>query len=88
MEHFETGDTAFLAGDALQTIRGGAEDGLAKGPDDSNPRNRPDERFGSNHPGVVQFAFLDGHVDPLRRDMEASALMAWSTVGGGEVVQQ
>ena len=29
MEHFEIGDTAFLAGDALQTIICGTEDGLA-----------------------------------------------------------
>jgi prepilin-type N-terminal cleavage/methylation domain-containing protein/prepilin-type processing-associated H-X9-DG protein len=94
MEHFEIGDTAFLAGDTLQTILCGTENGLAEGPDDV-PRDEddgeidyPDERFGSAHSGVVQFVFLDGHVDALNTGIEDSTLMGLSTIGGGEVLQR
>ena len=91
MEHFDTGDTCFLAGDTLHTILCGTEDGLASGPDD-RPRNSsgsidyPDERFGSSHSGIVQFVYLDGHVDGLSTDTDASMLRALSTVGGQEIV--
>jgi prepilin-type N-terminal cleavage/methylation domain-containing protein/prepilin-type processing-associated H-X9-DG protein len=83
MEHFEIGDTAFLAGDTIDTILAGSEDGLASGPQD-------DERhcFGSAHSGVVQFVFLDGHVGALATDISIDALVGMSTVGGGEVVQK
>jgi hypothetical protein len=93
MEHFDTGDTCFLAGDTLQTILCGTEDGLAQGPDD-RPRDDdgsedyPDERFGGPHPGIVQFVYLDGHVDSLSVDIPVETLMDLSSIGGGEVVQQ
>jgi prepilin-type processing-associated H-X9-DG protein len=94
MEHFEIGDTAFLAGDTLQTILCGSDKGLASGPDDV-PRDDddgeidyPDDRFGSAHSGVVQFVFLDGHVDALETDIAIPTLVGLSTIGGGEVVQR
>jgi prepilin-type N-terminal cleavage/methylation domain-containing protein/prepilin-type processing-associated H-X9-DG protein len=94
MEHFEIGDTAFLAGDTLHTVLCGTEDGLANGPDDV-PRDEddgevdyPDERFGGPHSGVVQFVYLDGHVDALETGIDAQTLQALSSIGGGEVAQQ
>jgi prepilin-type N-terminal cleavage/methylation domain-containing protein/prepilin-type processing-associated H-X9-DG protein len=94
MEHFEIGDTAFLAGDTLHTVLCGTEDGLASGPDDV-PRDEddgdvdyPDERFGGPHSGVVQFVYLDGHVDAVETGIDATTLQALSSIGGGEVVQK
>lgn len=56
------GDTCFLASDKIHTIMRGTEDGLASGPRDSK---RGDQKFGSSHPGVVMFVFLDGHTEAL-----------------------
>lgn len=93
MEHYETGDTCFLAGDTLHTILCGSEDGLANGPDDrprdsSGNEDYPDERFGSSHPSVVQFVYLDGHVSALTTNIGVNVLKGLSTVGGDEVVQE
>ncbi|HJS09239.1 MAG TPA: DUF1559 domain-containing protein [Pirellulales bacterium] len=82
-EHFEIGDTAFFAGDAIDTILAGTEDGLATGPDDDESHT-----FGSLHSGVVQFVFLDGHVDAVSNDIDDDALIGMSTIGGGEVIQK
>ena len=85
MEHFEIGDTAFLSGDCLQTILCGTEKGLADGPDDvpidedDGEIDYPDDRFGSPHSGVVQFVYLDGHVDSLQTDIDTATLMGLST---------
>jgi prepilin-type N-terminal cleavage/methylation domain-containing protein len=81
MEHYSQGDTAFIAGDTPHTSFRGSENGLATGPDD------PDKsKFGSAHPSVVQFVFLDGHVDALDKDTSKETLKALSTIGGDEVV--
>lgn len=83
MEHYRTGDTAFLAGDTIETILAGAKDSPAKGPDDSH-----DHIFGGSHSGVVQFVFLDGHVDAISNDIDEKTMLALCTIGGGEVVQK
>jgi prepilin-type N-terminal cleavage/methylation domain-containing protein len=83
MEHFEAGDTAFLAGDCIQTVLAGADEGLAKGHDDKR-----DHIFGSEHATVVQFAYLDGHVDPLNQEIDKKTLLALSTYAGSEIVQK
>jgi prepilin-type N-terminal cleavage/methylation domain-containing protein/prepilin-type processing-associated H-X9-DG protein len=88
----QQGDTAFLGGDNRFAIfrQSGTNrdadtvhDGLATGPDD--PSNR---KFGSLHPGVVQFAFLDGHVESIANDVELTTLMAMSSIAGEEVVSR
>ena len=88
----QQGDTAFLGGDNRFAIfrQSGTNrdtdtvhDGLATGPDD--PSNR---KFGSLHPGVVQFAFLDGHVEAIANDVELTTLMAMSSIAGDEVVNR
>lgn len=58
--HARQGDTCFLAADNLKTVMRGTEDGLAKGPDDDD-----NEVFGSLHPGVTLFVFLDGHAEAI-----------------------
>lgn len=60
--HTNQGDTCFFAADLLNTIMRGTEDGLAAGPQDRSGR-RGAQRFGSSHPGVVLFVFLDGHTE-------------------------
>ncbi len=83
MEHYEIGDTCFLAGDTIDTILAGTEDGIAQGPDDDE-----EHVFGSHHSGVVQFVYLDGHVDALGTDVDVNVLKALSSIGGGEVIQK
>lgn len=61
--HVLQGDSCFLASDSLKTVLRGTEDGLARGPEDND-----DEVFGSDHPGVTQFVFLDGHADSFAND--------------------
>jgi prepilin-type N-terminal cleavage/methylation domain-containing protein/prepilin-type processing-associated H-X9-DG protein len=81
MEHYVVGDTAFIAGDTPHTSFRGSEKGLATGPDD------PDKsKFGSEHSSVVQFAYLDGHVEALDKGISIDTLKALSTIGGDEVV--
>jgi prepilin-type N-terminal cleavage/methylation domain-containing protein len=83
MEHYAVGDTAFIAGDTPHTTFRGTENGLADGPDD------PDRsKFGSQHPSVTQFVFLDGHVDALRNEISIDTLKALSTIGGDEFVPE
>lgn len=67
-EHARQGDSCFLASDSLTTVLRGTEDGLADGPDDND-----DEVFGSDHPNLVQFVFLDGHVEAFASDNAATA---------------
>ena len=66
--HARQGDTCFLCGDSLKTVLRGVEDGLAVGPDD-----RDDEVFGSLHPEITLFVFLDGHVEGLSEGSRAGA---------------
>ena len=82
MEHFQTSDTAFLSGDCVQTVLAGVDVGLATGPTD-----RRDHMFGSEHASIVQFVYLDAHVDSLDRDIDRKVLLGLSTYAGGEIVQ-
>ena len=83
MEHYAIGDTAFLAGDRIDTILAGTDDGLAEDADD-----RDDHIFGSWHLRVVEFVFLDGHVEAIAKDIHRKALLALSTYAGGENEQK
>jgi type II secretory pathway pseudopilin PulG len=86
--HYFQGDTAFLAGDARQTILAGTKNGLASGPDDATPvppGDGFDERFGGPHPGGVIFVALDGHYEFISLSIDLKTLMAMSTIGGLEL---
>ncbi|MEO0528990.1 MAG: DUF1559 domain-containing protein [Planctomycetota bacterium] len=71
--HAAQADTCYLSGDNLRVVLRGTEDGMAGSADDFpvSPgqrrwRQRGTQVFGGgNHPGVVMFAFLDGHTEPL-----------------------
>lgn len=67
--HSAQGDTCFFAADHLEAILRGTEDGLASGPEDMSVepgrRNRGKQVFGSAHPGVAVFVYLDGHTESL-----------------------
>jgi prepilin-type processing-associated H-X9-DG protein len=79
MEHYAQGDTAFLAGDMPLTIFAGTANGLA-----SSPTEPGAGKFGSEHSGVSQFVFLDGHVTPITSNIATPDLMALSTIAGNE----
>jgi prepilin-type N-terminal cleavage/methylation domain-containing protein/prepilin-type processing-associated H-X9-DG protein len=95
-EHFWKGDTAFMAGDTRHAILCGAQTGIAE-PDQAEATVTYDTGdtveiargiWGSDHPGVVQFVYLDGHVAPLSRSIDLDTLKAQSTIAGNESVTQ
>jgi prepilin-type N-terminal cleavage/methylation domain-containing protein/prepilin-type processing-associated H-X9-DG protein len=93
MQEYWQGDTAFFAGDRQPTIFRGTRYGLATGPYDIAVKATEDplvplERFGGSHPGVVMFAYLDGHVAPLEIGIELEILQGFSTIAGGEVTKE
>ena len=67
--HFRQGDNCFLAGDSIKTILRGTEDGLASGWQDDD-----DDKFGSAHPQVTLFVFLDGHTEAISNDRSSNAI--------------
>jgi hypothetical protein len=67
--HFLQGDNCFLAADSIMTILRGTEDGLADGPHDDS-----EDVFGSNHPGITQFVFLDGHAESIANNRAATGV--------------
>ena len=74
----QQGDCAFFAADTPWGIFADTRRGLADGRND-NGRSK----YGSEHPGVVQFAFLDGHVDALGVDTDFEILNWYSAIGDG-----
>jgi hypothetical protein len=87
MVNYFQGDTAFLSGDMPMTIFRGSDTrdvppqvGLA-----TSEYEPGSEKFGGPHPGVVLFAYLDGHVGSLAVDIDGPTLQALCTIGGGEV---
>ncbi|HZZ29462.1 MAG TPA: DUF1559 domain-containing protein [Pirellulales bacterium] len=83
MHDYDQGDTAFISGDQPRTIFAGTQEGFASGPNDMDDKNTV-SKFGSNHVGVVQFVYLDGHVSAIDDTILAKDLMALSTIAGGE----
>jgi prepilin-type N-terminal cleavage/methylation domain-containing protein/prepilin-type processing-associated H-X9-DG protein len=76
--HFNQGDTAFFEADTPSTLFRDTARGLASGPDDTNAR-----KFGSLHPGVVNFVFLDGHVEAIGIDTDRDILRWYCTIADG-----
>ena len=81
MADYEAGDTAFLPGDSPHTIFAQTKNGLA----DSNA-DADRVKFGSEHPGIVQFVYLDGHVTALETSIEAEVLDMLGAVGDGGIL--
>jgi prepilin-type N-terminal cleavage/methylation domain-containing protein/prepilin-type processing-associated H-X9-DG protein len=86
MEDYSQGDTAFISGDQPRTVFAGTQNGMADGPNDPNFTS-PGE-FGSAHTGIVQFLYLDGHVEAIENTIDKTDLMALSTIAGGETVKR
>ncbi len=76
--HHRQGDPAFVAADTPQTQFRDVGQGLADGPEDKSTR-----KFGSRHPGVTQFVFLDGHVEPLELGTDREVLLWYAAIGDG-----
>jgi prepilin-type N-terminal cleavage/methylation domain-containing protein len=91
---FEQGDTAFFAADNVMVAFRGTECGLAEGGTDPTndhcdtvpPDHVANEKFGSEHPGITQFVFLDGHVSAINNDVDLVTLQRLSTVADGQEV--
>lgn len=81
LEHHDAGDTAFFAADNPRTVMAGVLGGLAANADDDNS-----EKFGSEHPGIVQFVYLDGHVEPIATDADEETLKKLAAFGDGQVI--
>jgi hypothetical protein len=92
--HFAQGDTAFFAADNVMVVFRGTECGLAGGQTDTTngscdtnvPDDDANEKFGSEHAGIVQFVFLDGHVSSMNTDINVVTLQRLSTIADGNVV--
>jgi len=79
MGHYQQGDTAFFAADTPQAVFRDTFRGLASAADDTSNR-----KFGSRHPGVTNFVFLDGHVEPLATDIDTDILLWFSAIADGQ----
>ena len=82
LQQLAQGDTAFFSGDIPFTILRSSRYGLAV--DTQNP-SREREKFGSEHNDISQFAFLDGHVQPLSHDIDLLTFQRLTSIGDGEV---
>jgi prepilin-type N-terminal cleavage/methylation domain-containing protein/prepilin-type processing-associated H-X9-DG protein len=79
MNDYNRGDTAFFAADTPHTLFRDTYRGLADSPSDTNNR-----KFGSMHPGVTQFTFLDGHVEAIDNATSTDVLRMYSAIGDGD----
>jgi prepilin-type N-terminal cleavage/methylation domain-containing protein/prepilin-type processing-associated H-X9-DG protein len=87
--HYFQRDTAFFSGDNNETILAGTECGL--GPGWSLGGSSWDvtdvrEQFGSDHPQICNFVFLDGHVTGISQSVELITLQRLSTIADENVV--
>ena len=78
MVHTIQGDTAFFAADTPATQFRDSYRGLASARDDRNTR-----KFGGEHPGLVNFVFLDGHVQGIETETDLNVLRWYSVIGDG-----
>ena len=81
LKQLAQGDTAFFSGDISFTILRSSRDGLAEGPQDPSR-----EKFGSEHNGISQFAFLDGHVQVIAHTIDILAFQLLTSIGDGQVI--
>jgi type II secretory pathway pseudopilin PulG len=72
------GDTAFFPADTPDVLFRDVYRGLAAAPDDRSAR-----KFGSRHADVVQFVFLDAHVEPITTDTDREILLRYALIGDG-----
>jgi prepilin-type processing-associated H-X9-DG protein len=78
MTHWMQGDCAFFAADTPWGIFADTRRGLA-----NSRRDRNREKYGSEHPGVTLFVFLDGHVEGIDNDTDLNVLNWYCAIGDG-----
>jgi len=78
MVHYHQGDTAFFAADTPTTQFRDTLRGIASAPDDTSNR-----KFGSRHPGITNFVFLDGHVEAIANETDSDVLRWYCTIADG-----
>jgi prepilin-type N-terminal cleavage/methylation domain-containing protein len=78
MAHRRQGDTAFFPADTPDVLFRDVYRGLAAASDDRSAR-----KFGSRHQGIVQFVFLDAHVEPISIDTDREILLRYALIGDG-----
>ncbi|WP_428304320.1 DUF1559 domain-containing protein [Lacipirellula sp.] len=83
MLHYDQGDTAIMGGDMPHTIFAGTGGGIAAGPD--TPAR---DVFGSEHNGLMQCVFLDGHVRGIKNDVDLQTFNAVGTIAGDETFSE
>jgi len=74
----DQGDTAIFAADTPLTIFRDTARGIADGSLDLNPR-----KYGSLHPAVANFVFLDGHVEAIDAATDSTVLRWYCSIGDG-----
>jgi prepilin-type N-terminal cleavage/methylation domain-containing protein len=72
------GDTALFPSDTPDVLFRDVYRGLAGAPDDRSAR-----KFGSRHAAVVQFVFLDAHVEPITTETDREVLLRYALIGDG-----
>jgi len=78
MDDYNRGDTSFFSADTPQTLFRDTYRGLAESQTDTNNR-----KFGSAHPVITPFVFLDGHVESIDNGTSRDVLLMYSSIGDG-----
>jgi len=78
MRHLQQGDCAFFAADTPWGLFADTRRGLA---DSSRDTNR--SKYGSEHPGITMFVFLDGHVLGIDNNTDLDILNWFCAIGDG-----
>lgn len=86
--HYYQGDTAFFAGDNPRTVLAGTRGGIAPTEEEPCLPGEPicEFKFGSMHSGITLFVFLDGHVQPLQKDISLDILHPLSAIRDRRVI--
>lgn len=89
MMHYYQGDTAFFAGDHRFAIMADTSCGMAHGQAPAGATCGANElwkQFGSEHSGLSNFVFLDGHVKAIASEVDPIMLQRVSTIADDQVV--
>ncbi len=81
IQQLAQGDTAFFSGDIPHTIMRSSQEGIADGPQDPSRT-----KFGSEHSGISQFAFLDGHVKAISTTIDMLAFQLMTSISDGQII--
>lgn len=89
MMHYRQGDTAYFAGDHRFSILADTKCGMAHGEVPAGATCGAAnlwEQFGSEHPGLSNFVFLDGHVQLIQQSVDPIVLQRVSTISDDQII--